>query len=644
MAVLGDRLQHVIVDDPERGRSAVNFLKDRSKGRGAFIPVEPRSNGNGVTSHQGLKEEGVLGHLSHLVKFSKDINGIGEFLLGDTLLVKDLDNAIRLWKRNGFTATMVTLDGDVLETTGVVTGGNLEGGEESILARKRKLREVSKVSASIELEVDRLREKLTVLRVKISDSENSLNTLDEQHRKSELNRIDQESSFSTLAKERDYLSGTITDLGAEKTLVNDETSEITERIEQLRVRLEEVMADEKDAGLALSELEGSYQKHGVLLEERRLEFEESRMRLNTIAVRKENSQKALKSASARHLESEESINRIDQEKEDSIERIKLHHEGIEKAEVDVRTAVDSLELCKNNLSSLRENQEGARSEAEDIAAKVRDVRNRVNLLKDAISNVDIRIHELRTERQHIVERVHEDHHKDVSTIKRDEFEEGDFNEEAAVERIDSLRQKIAGLGEVNPGAVEEFDELNERFDFLTTQKADLEESIETLQKAIRKINRTSKERFLNTFKEVNESFSRLFPRLFDGGSAEMRLVDENDPLNTGVEIDVKPPGKKLRSMQLLSGGEKALVSLTMILSMFLVKPSPFCILDEVDAPLDDDNIGNFAEIIKEMSTDYQFLVITHNKLTMQSADVLYGITMREPGVSQVVSVKMKDVV
>jgi chromosome segregation protein len=191
--------------------------------------------------------------------------------------------------------------------------------------------------------------------------------------------------------------------------------------------------------------------------------------------------------------------------------------------------------------------------------------------------------------------------------------------------------------------VEEFDELNERYEFLTTQKADLEESIESLQKAIRKINRTSKERFLTTFKEVNENFSKLFPVLFAGGSGELVLVDETDPLNTGAEIQVKPPGKKLKNMQLLSGGEKALVSLTMILSMFLAKPSPFCILDEVDAPLDDDNLGHFATIIKDLSKDFQFLVITHNKLTMESADVLYGITMREPGVSQVVSVRMKDV-
>ena len=179
--------------------------------------------------------------------------------------------------------------------------------------------------------------------------------------------------------------------------------------------------------------------------------------------------------------------------------------------------------------------------------------------------------------------------------------------------------------------------------FMSTQKIDLEESIESLQKAIRKINRKSRERFLSTFKEVNENFGRLFPRLLNGGSAEMILLDESDPLNTGVDIHVRLPGKRLKSMQLLSGGEKAMVSLTMILSMFLAKPSPVCILDEVDAPLDDENVGNFASIIREMSERFQFLIITHNKLTMEAVDVLYGITMREPGVSQVVSVKLREI-
>ncbi|TNF45785.1 hypothetical protein EP232_05380 [bacterium] len=352
---------------------------------------------------------------------------------------------------------------------------------------------------------------------------------------------------------------------------------------------------------------------------------------------------ALESARSRSQDVDDRRNRIQEEIEDSKGQIQVHRDEIQSGSEMVVKMASELEDRKDQLIQLREEQQESRSEAALLTAKIREIRSKAANVRNEGAEIDIRVHELRTERQNLTERVREEHDLELSTLTEDDFDTEEFDKVAASEQIGSLRQKISTLGEVNPGAVEEFDELNERYEFLTTQKIDLEESIESLQKAIRKINRTSKERFLTTFKEVNENFSRLFPDLFAGGSGELVLLDETDPLNTGVEIQVKPPGKKLKSMQLLSGGEKALVSLTMILSMFLAKPSPFCILDEVDAPLDDDNLGHFASIVKDLSKDFQFLVITHNKLTMESADVLYGITMREPGVSQVVSVRMKDV-
>jgi chromosome segregation protein len=328
---------------------------------------------------------------------------------------------------------------------------------------------------------------------------------------------------------------------------------------------------------------------------------------------------------------------------DASSRVETHTAEIEECRAEVMSAVSELEEKKETLRVLRKKQDELRLQADELASDARNHRTKVSVLREEASRIDIRIHELRTERQHIVERVQEEHQRDVLELTSDCFEVLEFDHKAAEERISFLREKIAQMGEVNPGAVEEFEELNERYEFLSSQKADLEASIESLLKAIRKINRTSRERFMETFTRVSENFSSLFPRLFDGGSADMILLDGSDPLNTGVEIQVRLPGKRLKSMQLLSGGEKALVSLTMILSMFLAKPSPVCILDEVDAPLDDENLGNFSEIIREMSEKYQFLIISHNKLTMESADVLYGITMREPGASQVVSVRLKDV-
>ena len=213
--------------------------------------------------------------------------------------------------------------------------------------------------------------------------------------------------------------------------------------------------------------------------------------------------------------------------------------------------------------------------------------------------------------------------------------------EKAPQRQAFLRRAIEEIGEVNLMAIDEYRELDERYQFLTRQQEDLKLSLEGLQTAIGKINRTTRKRFRETFDQVNAKFQEIFPRLFRGGRAELRLTDEEDLLETGIDIIVQPPGKKLQNVSLLSGGEKALTAVALIFSIFLVKPSPFCILDEVDAPLDEANIGRFNEMVKEMAAISQFVIITHSKRTMEIADILYGVTMEEPGVSKLVSVNLQ---
>ena len=207
--------------------------------------------------------------------------------------------------------------------------------------------------------------------------------------------------------------------------------------------------------------------------------------------------------------------------------------------------------------------------------------------------------------------------------------------------IDELRGRLERMGEVNLAAIGEYEELTTRFQFMSQQKEDLEKSIADLQQTIVKLNRICRLRFKESFEEINEKFEVIFPRLFHGGKAKLVLTDENDYLETGVDIVVQPPGKKLQSITLLSGGEKALTAVSLLFAIFLTKPSPFCFLDEVDAPLDDVNIDRFNDLIKEMSENSQFIMVTHNKKSMQAAEMLYGITMAEPGVSKVVSVRMQ---
>jgi len=618
MAVLGEKLEHVIVDDPESGRSAVDYLKEKTAGRGSFIPRTPRINGIG--SLEEVDGSDIIGPLSGLVSFSEELNGLGDFLLGSVLLVRNLEIALKLWNRNGFTATMVTLDGDVVDPAGIITGGT-QNVEETPLARKRKLRELRSECSKAQGDLEKEREKRDNLRNLLAERERELSALEEKNREAEKARISSESNLTISMGELRNLEGALADLDTEIGLAEMEEADLDRTAKESSAKLEELKKKEERCGRDIVALETA----------------------NTAHLRHGHSQRALEAARDRNREFESRRMRIDAEMEDARSRITAHRQEIEKGRETVMLSVIRLEEKKESLSRLRRGQEEARKAGESLTSEAREVRSRLDGHRENLSTVDIRIHELRVESQHIQDRVAEEHQRDITESTSDEFGPGDFNPDQARERIELLREKISRLGEVNPGAVEEFEELNERFVFLDAQKTDLEESIASLQEAIRKINRTSRERFLSTFRDVSENFSRLFPKLIDGGNAEMILLDEGDPLNTGVDVQVRLPGKRLKSMQLLSGGEKAMVSLAMILSMFLVKPSPVCILDEVDAPLDDENLGNFAKIVREISERFQFLIITHNKLTMEAVDVLYGITMREPGVSQVVSVRLRDV-
>jgi chromosome segregation protein len=268
------------------------------------------------------------------------------------------------------------------------------------------------------------------------------------------------------------------------------------------------------------------------------------------------------------------------------------------------------------------------------------LRNQLHQVREALSALQLKGRELEIQAEHLRQNVLERYRLDLAEASPRPA--ATCTETEGEKRLLELRRLIDDIGEVNLTAIDEYQELEERFNFLYTQQEDLRQSLEGLQTAITKINRTTRKRFRETFDQINGKFQEVFPRLFRGGRAELQLTDEQDLLETGIDIVVQPPGKKLQNVNLLSGGEKALTAVALIFSIFLIKPSPFCILDEVDAPLDDVNIGRFNELVREMSELSQFIIITHNKRTMQIADTLYGVTMEEPGVSKLVSVRINE--
>jgi chromosome segregation protein len=294
---------------------------------------------------------------------------------------------------------------------------------------------------------------------------------------------------------------------------------------------------------------------------------------------------------------------------------------------------------ESELASAAEEAERRAVLLSDEEQKTRDTYARLEESRNERGRLELARSEIRLRAEHLSEAMREKYATDVAEHEGGELSGEELGDGPA--RLEALKERIARLGEVNVTAIDELRELEERGSFLRSQRDDLERSLGDLERTIQKLNRASRTRFAETFARANETFQKVFPRLFRGGEGRLVLTDENNLLETGVEIVVRPPGKRLDTVALLSGGEKALVAVSLIFSLFLINPTPFCILDEVDAPLDDANIGRFSQMVREMSDHSQFLIITHNKRTMEAANALYGVTMQEPGVSKVISVSMK---
>jgi chromosome segregation protein len=334
-------------------------------------------------------------------------------------------------------------------------------------------------------------------------------------------------------------------------------------------------------------------------------------------------------------------------------RIASHEEELQKSASEQERLVQDVGVRENELQSLlarqleadaaysavRERYEAKAGALQEEEASLREVRARCEAARQNQADANLKFSGIAMEVQHLETSLYDRHRVSMEEILP-RYRDVDFDEATEGRRRSELQRLVDEMGEVNLTAIEEYRELEERFTFLSTQKKDLEESLHSLQQAIQRINRTTRKRFLETFQQVNAKFQEVFPRLFCGGRAELRLTNEEDLLETGIDIIVQPPGKKLQNVTLLSGGEKALTAVALIFSIFLIKPSPFCLLDEVDAPLDDANIGRFNEMVREMTSFAQFIMITHSKTTMAVADTLYGVTMEEPGVSKLVSVRL----
>jgi chromosome segregation protein len=637
-AALGARLQNVLVQSRAVGLELSRYLVSVAEGRSSFLPVPELAVATPSAMPEGLA--GVLGRAIDEVRAEPEFRPVVDLLLGNVLLVEDLDAAARVRDlAPGFTA--VTLAGEVLASDGTLTGGVLEGPGSGALQKKREIAELAETVAATEARYNELLTRHYALQKQILNTEELLKGLQKHHHEEELVRSalekDLHQASEQLSRFRERITQLVRDSDAlEEALARVDRDEESARGESAHAQAERAAREERarDFQERLEGLQRSAEAHGQELMALRVKVashaeraEAARASLSEVATGlaelAERQSRALEARAQAVIRREELQGRVSTAEEGHAGRLQ-------------RLAADSVRL-----------EEGRRVHGEEMTrvradeASLRDERTRLDGVTEGLGQITLRERSLVLEVEHLVRSVDERHQTDLGE-ELHRFHTRRPLEPSEEQQLRDLRGQLERLGEINLTAIEEHAEVAQRHGFLAGQKKDLEASIKALRDAIAKIDRTSRERFARTFEVVNDRFQRVFPRLFGGGRAGLLLTEEGPTGEPGVEIVAQPPGKKLQSVTLLSGGEKALTAVALIFAIFLIKPTPFCLLDEVDAPLDEGNVGRYNDLLREMSKQSQFILITHNKRTMEVVDTLYGVTMEEPGISKLVSVRLRE--
>jgi chromosome segregation protein len=635
-AVLGQRLQYLIVEGEKEAMEAIAFLKKESLGRGSFVPVRVKGNGNRDRSLQN-REGGRPLPLLQFVNVKEGFVPIAEFLIGDVGVVDHLERALRWIKEKGGFETLVTLEGEVVERSGVVTGGSLDQGL-TILERRREIKELEKRIKEEEERCQKAYEEEGRLQQEIVEREIQLEKRKKEIQEKEIELLHQERDLDELRKEISQIHQKMEVLQFEGRELKEEERDIDEEVKSVLVQIEseQTIQQEKEGELqslkkTVEEVREGTEELGGKITERKVflaSLEEKKKGMEGQSLHLSETQKAFK---------EQIVKKVKGIRGFREEGASLH-ERISQWEIDLENNLKEHRLKEEALTTQREKVEVLSSEWKEAEASSKYLRQELEEVRQKIHVEEIRSSEIQMKLTHLQESMKERYGAALSTSIG--VDPNEFPREEMSKRLAELKAALEGFGEVNLMALEEYQELKRRHDFLTEQQADLQQALESLRKAIIRINRTTTKRFLDTFHLVNEKFKEVFTRLFKGGQASLILLDEQDPSTTGIDIIAQPPGKKLQNIDLLSGGEKALVATALLFGLFMIKPTPFCLLDEVDAPLDDANISRFIELVKDFSKTSQFIFITHNKKTMETANTLYGITMETPGVSKAVSVRL----
>ena len=634
---LGNALQNLVSDTEEDAKKMIDYLRTNNLGRASFLPI---TSVKGKRIEKLIKNNlsGVIGIAADLVTVNKKYEGIILNLLGRTVVVDTMDTAIILARQNNYSFKIVTLDGDIISPAGSMTGGSVSQKSTSIIGRASQIKDLEKEIKKLEEDISKVTKEKEEYENSISDLLEEIVAIEKTAQEQEIVYATQkqrvlsveeaisklETRLDSLKKETIEIEKSIAENTGKKLNIENELKKQEEEMSKLNEEIKSFALNNKDTQKYIDDLNFDITNLKISVSS----FDESSSSIDEIIDRInidiENSKNAIE---VKNLEKEQ-ITKDNLELENKIKNLE---EKIESIKSEVKGSSEKIEKLKQERTS--KNEKLSRTE-EEILEQFKTIED----LKNQISKLEVKKSKLDFELEQIINKMWEDYELTPSNAQN---YEKPSNVSVTTKKVKSLREEIKNLGSINVDSIQEYKQTKERYDFMCEQRLDLENSSNKLRKVITDMTKTMKDQFEKQFKTINKNFGEVFSELFGGGKAELKLSDPENILECGIEIEVQPPGKKLQNMSLLSGGEKAFTAIALLFAILKINPAPFCVLDEIEAALDDVNVYRFSEYLKKFTKHTQFLVITHRKGTMEAADTVYGITMEENGISKLLSMKLK---
>ena len=635
---LGASLQNIVTETEEDAKKLIEFLRKGNLGRASFLPITA-VKGKKLEKINDKNINGVIGIASDLVKYNKKYEQIAINLLGRTVIVDDMNTAIELAKKNSYSFRIVTLKGDLVNPSGAMTGGSIANKTVNILGRGREIEELEKQVKKLEQQI----QEVTSQKKEYTDSiQNILNQAEELEEK--LKEID--IVYATEKQKMVSVEENIAKIEARLAKLKEEVINLEEEKKENRKIKEEKEIEIANLTKEIEELNSVIEEFARLNKDNQTYIDDLNFDITNLKI-------SVSSFDESNVSLDEMIERINQDiennnasiqnKETQITNITEENKALQEAITDLQLQITKIKQDVENSSNIVEELKASRTTKNiELSAKENEISNKFEIIEDLKAQlVKIDVKKTKTEQdiEQIVNELWEEY--EITPNNAIEYKKP-TNVQNASKEVHRLRNEIKNLGSINIDSIEEYKKTKERYDFMCEQRLDLDNTVGKLRKIISEMTETMKNQFAEKFAIINKNFNEVFVELFGGGKAELILEDESNILECGIDIRVQPTGKKLQNMMLLSGGEKAFTAIALLFAILKINPAPFCILDEIEAALDDVNVYRFADYLKKFSKETQFLVITHRKGTMEAADTVYGVTMEENGISKLLSMKLSN--